>query len=724
MRQRLYRLLLRLYPAAFRNEYADEMSAIFDRRLRDAGPMGRVAAWLEALGDVALNATRIHAEYTVQDVRYSLRTLVRTPAFSMTAIVVSALGIGATTAAFSITDHVLIRALPFEDPDRLVRLYQDQSFRGYARVELSPANFRDWQRMATGFESMGAFSYGLLNLVGEGEPERISGAVVTSEVLPMLGVLPTLGRVFSAEEDRADASGTVVLSHGLWQERFAGDPRVLGRRIVLSDQPYIVIGVMPREFSFPERGIRLCKLVPSGLPIAERPSFDGRTLLVAVGITIATAISFGLLSALRAGRVSPSALAEGGRSGRSRRTERLRSVLVIAELTASVVLLISAGLLIRALWAVQQVHPGFETSGVLTLRTALPLPQYESSDVRARFYDRILSEVRGVPGVTHAAYISSVPMGWLRGGIWPVTMDGRKDSEVNAPTASLRVVTPGFFSALRIPLVAGRDVDERDIRDAPVVAVVSESFARAQFPGQSPLGRRFFMAFQERLIVGVVGDVRVRGLERPSEPQVYVPHQQVPDGGLVGPGMYAELLWHYSPQDLVVRSSTTASALVPAIRAIVGSIDSRLPVSDIRPLQDIVEGETAPRMVQLRVLTAFAGVALLLAGIGIYGLLTYLVSMRTREIGVRIALGAPTHHVLRLVLQQALGLAGAGALLGLVLAYAAGSAMRALLAGISPADVPAFAVAVALVALTSLVGTLAPALRALRIDPVVAIRAE
>src|SRR5688572_3653332 len=207
-----YRLLLHLYPASFRNEYGVEMEHVLARRLRDAGPAGRALIWLDAIADVLVNAARVQGEVTGHDVGYSLRTLLRAPAFTATAIAVSALGIGATTAAFSITDHVLIRPLPFKDPDRLVRLYQDQSFRGYSRMELSPANFRDWQQMATGFQSIGAFTYGSLNLVGHGDPERVSGVAVTSEVLPLLGVAPALGRVFSAEDDRPEAAGTVVLS--------------------------------------------------------------------------------------------------------------------------------------------------------------------------------------------------------------------------------------------------------------------------------------------------------------------------------------------------------------------------------------------------------------------------------------------------------------------------------------------------------------------------------
>ena len=861
---RLYRTLLHLYPASFRNEYGAEMCAIFARRRRQAaGPIGVAALWLDALSDVVVNAARVHAEMAAQDVRYSLRTLARTPAFAVTAVVVSALGVGATTVAFSITDHVLLRPLPFEEPDRLVRLYQAQL--EYTRTELSPANYRDWRRMATVFESMGAFANASLNLVGGGEPQRVSGLRVTFDVLPMLGIAPALGRFFTAEEDAHRAAGTVILGDGLWQGRFGGDPAVLGRTILLDDEPYLVIGVMPRGFYFPRRdvelwiparfgpedfedrgdlylygiarlrddvsvdearselqvvaarlereypkenartgatvidlrsevsrqselllvalfGASLCvlliactnlanlllaralarrrelavraamgagrdrlvrqmltealilaavggaigvliaiaatplvaRLVPNELPIAEVPGIDLRMLAFAAAVTIATGIGFGVAPALRAARVDAAALAEGARTGHAARAERLRSMLVVAEVTASVVLLVSAGLLIRALWVVQQVDPGFRTDGVLTLRTPLPLPKYESTARRARFYEQVTSEIRALPGVTHAAYISFLPLSSMRGGIWAVTVDGREATPAESPKASLRFVTPGYFQALRIPLLSGRDIDERDTESAPTVAVVSESFAAEHWPGQPAIGRRFLMAFRERLVVGVVGDVRVRGLERPSEPQVYASYRQVPDGSLIS----------YTPRDLVVRASTPPASLVPAIRRIVAAADPAQPIVNVQRLADLVDAETAPRATQLRVLGAFAALALLLAGIGLHGLLAFTVSARVREIGVRIALGAASSTIIGMILRHALLLAGIGLAAGVALAYAAGRAMRALLAGISPADTATFGAAVVLVAFVSLAGALVPAIRAVRIDPLTAIRAE
>jgi predicted permease len=391
-------------------------------------------------------------------------------------------------------------------------------------------------------------------------------------------------------------------------------------------------------------------------------------------------------------------------------------MLVVAEVTASVVLLISAGLLIRALETVQRIPAGFDANGVLTLKTTLPLPKYEAAKVRARFYQQVLSDVRALPDVSHAGYISFVPLGPMRGGIWAVTMDGRRESEARAPRASLRFVTQDFFRTLRIPLILGRDVDDaRDTQQAPLVAVVSESFARQQWPGASPLGRRFFIAFLERTVVGVVGDVRVRGLERRSEPQVYLPHQQVPDGGVIG----------YRPQDLVIRATSgDPAALVPAVRAIVARADPRQPVSDVRLLSDLIVRETAPRTVQLYVLGSFAALALLLAGVGLHGVIAFNVSTRLRDIGVRIALGAGSRDIVSIVVGKALALTAAGTALGLAAAYAVARTMESLLAGVSPADGIAYAAVAALVLAATIAGTAMPVRRALRVDPTAAMRAE
>ncbi len=860
---RVYRALLHLYPASFRHEYGGEMCSVFaERRACARGWMGVALLWLDTLLELPASALQVHWDILRQDVHYAARTLARAKGFTLTAVLVMALGVGATTAAFSVTDHVLLKPLPFAEPDRLVRLWESPP--NYSQMELSPPNYRDWKEMSRSFETMGAYTFRAANLAGEGEPQRLELALVTWELFPVLGVQPALGRSFTAEDDRDGAPGTIVLSHGLWQSQFGGDSGVLGRKVLLDGEPHTIIGVMPGDFYFPDRDVRfwrpmqlspadmedrnnnelyavarlkpevtpqqaraemngiagqlekayplenaqtgatvnllqdevsrqarllllalfgaslcllliactnlanlflaralarrrelavraalgagrerltrqllteslclailggglgvlvavaavplLIQLVPSNLPIAEAPSLDLRLLSFAAALTGWTGIAFGVFPALRVCRdAAADGLREGAREGGGRR-ERLRSILVITEVSASVVLLVCGGLLLKALWHVQAVDPGFRSEGVLTLRTALPLIKYAQVSARQQFYQSVLAQIRALPGVTDAAYISYLPM-VMRGGIWGVSLDGQPADRSGTHTASLRYVTSGFFSTLRVPVLRGRDVSETDTQSSPSVAVVSESFAERFWPGQDPLGREFEFVFAKRTVVGVVGNIRVRGLERRSEPQVYLPHQQVADGWILG----------YVPKDLVIRSTGNPEALVPAVREIVQRADPEQPVSDVQLLWSVVDAETAPRRAQLRVLGAFAALAFLLAGIGIHGLLAYSVSQRTREIGVRMALGAQRLDVLRLILARGFALALVGVAAGVGTAYAAGRGIEALLFGVQPADPGVYSAAVGLSLAMTIAGSLLPALRAARVDPATAIRVE
>ncbi len=854
--------LLRLYPASFQAEYGDEIFKIWTRRWRDSEALlARVVFWPSLLCETAANAAAVHWDILRQDLHFTARTLAHSKGFALTAILVLALGVGANTAAFSVTDFVLIRPLPFAHPDRLVKLWQRQP--GYSRMELSPANYRDWKRLSKSFDGMGAFWENSVNLVGQGEPERLDTAAVTGDLFPLLGVQPALGRLFTAEEDGPGAAGTLLLSHPLWQSLFGGDPSVIGRRVNLDNAAYVVIGVMPADFYFPSRntelwtpmrleegnfqdrndnylevvgklkrgasltqaraemnviagqlekeypkenkqvaanviplrdelseqsrlllialsGAAVCvlliacanlanlllaraaarqkelavraamgagrerlmrqmvteslvmaavggalgilvafgtvpalaKLVPNSLPIARTPSLDLRVLAFAALISCLTGIGFGVLPAWRACQSDLSALREGARAGGGRK-ERLRSALVIAEVTASVVLLVAAGLLMRAMWRVQATDPGFRADGVLTIETALPTPKYDSTSRRAQFYDHVLEKTRTLPAVTSAAYVTSLPMVW-GGGIWTVSINGELQERTAAHAASMRYVTPGFFATMGIPLLRGRDISEADVFTTPDVAVVSASFVKRYWPDQDPLGRHFNFALHDKTVVGVAGDVRVRGLERPSEPQVYLSYRQVKDGWFAG----------YAPKRLVIRTGGNPGALLPAVRRIVRDIDAEQPISDVRTMAEIVADNTASRSAQVRVLGAFAAIAFFLAAVGIHGLLSFAVSRRTREIGVRIALGARPGEILGMVMRQAAVLGAAGVLPGIVLAYAAGRAFEALLAGVKPGDAVTFACAVGLCLLMTLLGSLVPALRAVRIDPMTAIRAE
>ncbi|MGE3488803.1 MAG: ABC transporter permease [Vicinamibacterales bacterium] len=869
-----YRALLHLYPKSFRGEYGAEMCAVFARELESARGIARAMLLARALVDTLVNAARVHADITRQDLRYAVRSLRRTPGFTVTAVAVAALGIGATTAAFSVADHVLLRPLPFPDSQRLVKLWQTQVSRGYSRLEPSPPNYLDWKRLATSFEGVEAYTATAATLLGNGAPERIAGQRVTGGMFALLGRSAATGRTL-VESDIDAGQNPIVISDRLWRTRFAADPNILGQTLSLDDATSVIVGVMPPDFIFPDRATdfwrpfrlnpesgdedrnnhylgvvarlkpdvtfeqsrsemrviaeqlrqqypkelsetsasafrwrdevraqsrmllaalvaaSLCllliactnlanllmsralarraefavraavgasvdrlvrqmltdslllagaggvlgvvlatvsaplvvRMVPSALPIAEVPPLDLRLLLGAAIVTVITGVAFGVLPALRVCRKADgAALKESGRGGTGRATERLRSALVVAEIVASVVLLVSAGLLIQALVRVQAIDPGFKMANVLTLRTSLPTPKYELTATRSQFYDRVLGEVQALPGVARAAYISFLPM-TMRGGIWPIlttTEDPESPGGFVAPdaldqrVASVRFVTPGFFDAIGTPLLQGRDVGAGDTLDTRRVAVVSQSFARDHFPGQDPIGRQFAVAFAVRTIVGVVGDIRVRGLERESEPQVYMPAAQQFNGQLS----------FYKPQDLVVRSTVPSSTLIAAVRSIINRADPQQPITDIKTLEEVVGLDTAPRVVQLRVLGAFAAAAFLLAAIGIHGLLAFTVSARTREIGVRIALGAKPADILRIVVGRSAGLSVIGVVIGAVLAYAAARAMQSLLAGVEPGNAAVFASAVALALLMTLAGSILPAWRAVRVDPLTATRAD
>jgi putative ABC transport system permease protein len=455
----------------------------------------------------------------------------------------------------------------------------------------------------------------------------------------------------------------------------------------------------------------LSRLVPSRLPVQQVPPVDLQMLLFALGLTLITVVAFGVAPALQACRgAGLSGLRVGVRTGGAGR-HGARSALVIAEVVASVVLLVSSGLLIRALWRVQSVDPGFKTKGILSLRTELPFPKYDNPSTRDQFYGKVLTDVRRLPGVTDAAYITALPMTW-GGGIWPVEVNGRSQIRTEGTSASLRFVTPGLFSTLGIPIKLGRGVSESDTADRPYVAVVSESFVRRYWPHEQPIGRHFNFAHHDHEVIGVVGDIRARGLERTSEPQVYLSSQQDPDNT------------YYAPKDLVIHSSQPPELLLRAIRQIVHAADPEQPISDVRTMEEVVAGETESRAIQMRVLVVFTGVAIVLAGLGIYGLLAFTVSMRQQEFGIRLALGAGQGDIFRMVLVQGARLAVAGLLPGLALAYIAARLMESLLAGVRPADALTFSTAAALCLITTLLGALFPALRAVRADPTAIMRAE
>jgi putative ABC transport system permease protein len=861
---RLLSALLHLYPASFRADYGREMKSIMRARLDEtSGFAARTRLWLETIVDVIWNSIGAHVDILRQDIRYTARTLWRSKGFALTAILVTGLGIGANTAAFSVADFVLIRPLPYQDADRLVKIWEGPLDGTNGRNEVSPALYKDWKENSRSFESFGAHYNSAVNLVGGGEPVRLESAFVTGSLFKTLGVSPIRGRLLN-DADNLDPSA-ILLSYSLWQSRFGGDASIIGRQLSIDGSPRVVAGVMPPDFHYPNRRVAmwlpmapdqindddigntywyvlaklkkgvthaqaqaemrgianrlrqanpealeettfavdrlrdefsrqqklmllalcgasacvlliacanlanlllaraltrrrelvvrsalgagrerlvrqsvteslvlallggavgvvlayvsiplLTRLVPTTLPIAQTPSVDPRIVAFAALITIFTGIGFGVLPAWRSSaEVDLNGIRDGARAGGGRR-ERARSILVVAEVMASVVLLISAGLLMRALLRLQDTDPGFRVANVLTLRTDLPQPKYDSTYRRVAFYDEVLSRIRAIPGVSSAAYGTGLPM-VMTGGIWRVIKDGQDQNAGPVERASSRFVSPQYFATLSIPIKKGRDFEESDDANHDSVAVVSESWVRKFADGKDPIGMRFtFRGDLHLTVVGVAGDVRVRGPEQTSEPQVYMSYRQFPDGQ----GNF------YAPKDLVIKSTVPAATLIRSVREIIKRADPEQPISDVRPLSQVVSEATAARSVQVRILLAYAGIAFFLAAIGIHGLLSFSVSSRQHEIGVRIALGAQRRDIVRMVMKQGAILAAAGVVPGLLIAYLAGRWMQSLLAGVQPSDVLTFASAGILCVVMTMIGTFAPTMRAAGVDPATAFRAE
>ena len=860
----LYRALLRLYPASFRADYEHALLHTFEELTRH---QGRWLGAVYAIADAVPNALLAHATILGHDLRYAARKLNRSRGFALTVVLVTALGVGANTATFSVADFVLFRSLPFPDAASLVRVCEGPKQGGGwgCMNEMSPANYRDVVARNTAFAGLGAFQVISLNLVGNGDPLRLTGALVEPQVMPLLGVTALRGKTFDSTGAADAALGTVVISYGLWQTFFGGSDAVVGTSVNLNGAPYVIAGVMPPGFYFPTRDVQvwlplvlreadlvlrrntylhsvgrlkpgvsfeqaraelsmiasqltreypetnsdtgfsffrqrdgmspryrlmlfalcgasfclllltganlaslylvrgasregelairaalgagrerlvrqmltesvclaliggmvggivavwslplLASLIPNTLPIADQPRLDLRMLSIAGGFTLLTGIGFGLLPAMRAS--SPKgldALREGARAGSGRR-QTLRMTLVAIEVAMSVVLLVSSGLLVRAMLQVQQVHPGFNPDGVLTLRTALSSTRYPDSSRRNEYYRRVLTGVRALPGVESAAYTSGLPM-VMTGGITNIALPGqevRRDRTTNL--ASQRFVTGQFFTALGLPLSRGRNLQESDGSGRELVAVVSESFVRRHWPDQEPVGQRFVILEHERTVVGVVPDIKVRGLERQNEPQVYMPAWQSPD----------TLTDNYAPKDLLVRTRVSASALLPALREIIRQVDVEQPISDVRLLSDVVADQTETRGAQVRILGALAIIAILLTAVGIYGLLAFIVAQRAREIGVRLALGAAPGRIAGMIAAEGVRLALLGGIPGLLLAYGAARAMRALLFGVGPGDPITLGVGTALVLLVTVASALVPAIKAVRVDPLTAMRAQ
>ena len=854
-----FRLLLRLYPRSFRVEYATELVRAFEASHRGKGA---IALALAAMADVVPNAFAAHWELLRQDLAYAVRAFSRAPGFSLTAILVVALGIGANTAALAIADYAFFRPFPFKEPDRLVRFYQADAEDVGNYGDLAPANWRDWKEQQHSFAALGVYSHRSANLVSEAEPRRIGIVAVSPDVFSVLGVPPAIGRTFASDDTLHGRA--IVLGNPLWQTQFGSDPGVVGEAVRLDGVPYTVVGVMPPSFRFPnstveawtplvlaasdfedrdnrflfgigrlrpgvtpdqarldlntiaariaqqfdlesmrtasavyglrgempagsrelivalvgaalcilllacanlaslflargahraremavraalgagrERLVRqlitesltlaavggllglavatagtplLSRLIPGGLPVTGEPTVDHRILAIAAILILLTGLACGVAPALRAGRNGPLDALRGTSRAGGGRTRTVRAGLVILEVASSVILLVSSGLLIRAVARINAINPGFDARNVVTLRTVLPLPKYDSTMQRVRFYESVLREVGALPGVEAAGYVTGLPL-VMRGGIRSITVPGITEPGNDRETASIRYVSGQYFATMRIPMIRGRDFNQGDLPDGLPVAIISDAFAKRYWPADDPVGRRFLIGDEERTIVGVVGDIHVRGLLRSSEPQFYLPAAQPGNAAVSG----------YMPKDLVVRTSTDPLSLVASIRRVVRGVDTEQSVSNVSTMEAIVEEETGPRQVQLRILVVLSSIALVIAALGIHGLLTFTVSRRLHELGVRRALGAPVRDIVGLVVREGIVLASAGIALGILGAYASARAMSSLLVGVQPQDPIILGTAVGLCFAIAVLSCVHPAQRAASVDPLSALRAE
>jgi putative ABC transport system permease protein len=803
----------------------------------------------------------------VQDLRYGLRVLRKNPGFALVAALSLALGVGATTTIFSVVDAVLLRPLPYADADHLAMIWENVNLPTYTSTQNTPApgNFRDWRSQNSTFIDLAAARDSAWSLTGTGEPIRVDGAMVSASLFRLLQVQPIVGREFTGEEDRVAPSRVVLLGHGLWADRFGSSPSTVGESIQLNDEPYTVIGVMPRGFHFPDPDDQLW--VPLGLTSEQLANHDShflrvlgrlkpgvtmaqaqadldtiaarlttqyprsntgvgvtvlslaeqtvgavrRPLLIVLGIVgfllvmVCTNIGnlllarasargreFAVRAALGAGRtrllrqllaegvllaamggvlglalawwgvsalrwlapadlprvnditlnesvavfnslvalvaglicgVMPAlqpktdlngALRDETRASATRASLRTRNLLVIVQVALGVVVLVGAGLLLRSFTRLMQVPTGFKSEGVLTFRVALPAARYRTEQQRTAFYRQIAERLEALPGVSSAAAISFLPL-TMAGRTTGVSVDGAPPpAPGQLRMVDFRSVSPGYFGAMSIPMRSGRDVAWNDTSETPPAIVVSETTARTFWPNQNALGKRLKLGRPDDnapwlTVVGIVGDVRQLDLVRVPRPAMYFPASQDQGTG-------------DTLRDWVVRTSSDPAALVSAVRNAVWSVDAMLPITRAQPMAHLRTAATASQQFTLLLVGLFAVLALVLAAIGLYGVIAYSVAQRTREIGIRVALGAHRGALLRVVLAHGARLAIAGLVVGTLAAFALTQFMSTLLFDVGARDPITFAGVALLLLVVSLMASFGPAYRATRVDPVVALR--
>ena len=803
----------------------------------------------------------------LHDLRYAARLQRKNPAFTIVAVIALALGIGANTAIFSVVNTVILRPLPYKDPDRLVMVWEDATKQGYPRDTPAAANFVDWRDQNHVFEGMAAITDDSFNLTGSGEPERLEGHRVSANLFPLLGVEPHIGRVFTAAEDQPGAQHEVLLSYALWQRRFGGDQGIVGKSLTLNGESYIVVGVMPARFQFPSsdsqawvpiaftqedagnrnrhylevlarlkpgvsvvqaqsemstiaarlqqqypqsntdlgaavqplqehlvgdirpallvllgavglvlliacanvanlllaraavrqkeiavrvalgaiRGrlirqfltesvllstlgglvglgiaygglIVLKAFIPENISQAREISMDLKVLGFTFLVSVATGLIFGLAPAIQAARFNQvDTLKEGGRDAATGGSgKRLRSVLVTAEVAISLVLLIGAGLLINSFLRLRNVDPGFRAENLLTMKIVLPETKYERMAQRSAFYTDLIQRVQSLAGVRSAAVTTNLPL-YRQGNSISISIDGQPAPPPGQERIVVtRIVSPAYLKTMSIPLLRGREITEQDTETSPNVVLISETMARHYWPGEEAVGKRIGVGRIRKpedwiQVIGVVKDVRQFELTAEPKPQMYLTYRQ---------------FGFFDAQDLVVKTDVDPASLAATVRNAVWEIDKDQPVSNIKTMEEILADSIARQRFSMLLLAIFAAVALVLAGVGIYGVMSYSVAQRTREIGIRMALGAQTGAVLKLAIGYGMKLVIAGLVIGLIAAFALTRVMATLLFGVTATDPMTFALISLLLIAVAVLASYVPARRATRVNPIIALRYE
>src|SRR6266542_912146 len=717
-----------------------------------------------------------------QDIRYIARMLRKNPGVSLIAVLTLALGIGANTTIFSVVNAVLLRPLPYAAPERLVFIYNSAPGWGIQKLGLFEAEFLRLRDQARALEQVSLYTSTTLTLTGAGEPERVSSGTASGELFAALGAPPALGRIFKLAEEPRGQGNVVILSHSFWQRKFAASPAVIGQSLTLDGRSYIIVGVLPQSFKSPlelqaDRAVELW--IPPGYnpagsccghglnvvarlrvgqtleqaqteinaimagvkrdypqgypkdgtkqallkPLQQEITLDGPVLGFTLLVSLLTGIVFGLAPAWQALQFDlHTALKEGGRASASiRGRSRLRATLVVAEVALSLMLLLGAGLLIRSFWRLQQVDTGFRAEQLLTLRLFPPASTYANDQQVAAFYEKLLERVRSLPGVKDAAVTDGLPLGDWSGGTM-IEVEGQSFRTGGHNTAGWHVVSPEFFRTLGVRLLRGRLLEDADQEQATPVAVVNETLARLHWPNEDPLGRRIRLPNGSQattaflIVVGVVADVKNDGLTEAVRQEVYVPLRQR-TAAIAGMGFARQMT-------LAVRTSVEPLNLVNAIRQEVMALDRNVPIASVRTMEQIMATVTVQPRFNMILLGIFAAVALVLAAVGIYGVLSYSVTQRTHEIGLRLALGAQQGEVLKLVVRQGMILALLGVAIGLAASFALTRLLTGLLYGVSATDPLTFIVIALLLTMVALIACWIPARRATKVDPMIALRHE